>query len=242
MSRLFNDAASEGAVYAGAVVTPYPVTMACWFNSDDLTISQDLMVISTASSTNNYHVMALRGDVANDPLRYQTKITGTTQNADTSVGYSANTWQHACAIGTSATDRKIYLNGGSSGSNTNSMTPSGMNRTGIGVFPDSTAYMSGSIAEAGIWNVALTTAELALLALGISPLLVRPDSLVSYWPLIGYSSPELDFMGPAALTLTGTVAGAHPRVIYPSHSKLFLPAAAVAATVQQQLTLLGVGA
>lgn len=35
-----------------------------------------------------------------------------------------------------------------------------------------------------IWDVALSDAEVALLSRGASPMLVRPEALVEYWPMI----------------------------------------------------------
>ncbi len=46
------------------------------------------------------------------------------------------------------------------------------------------SYMSDSSVEEANWNVALTDAEVAALASGVSPLLVRPENLVRYRPLI----------------------------------------------------------
>lgn len=43
--------------------------------------------------------------------------------------------------------------------------------------------MEGDISEVGYWNVALTDADVAVLAKGVSPLLVRPEGLVAYWSL-----------------------------------------------------------
>jgi hypothetical protein len=76
-------------------------------------------------------------------------------------------------------------------------------------------YFSGLIAEAGIWSVALTAAEIASLAKGISPLSIRPASLLAYWPLIGQTSPEIDFHGRFEMTVSGAVADDHPRVYMP---------------------------
>jgi hypothetical protein len=43
--------------------------------------------------------------------------------------------------------------------------------------------MEGRIAEAAIWNVALSADDAASLAAGASPLTIRRDALVGYWPL-----------------------------------------------------------
>jgi len=86
------------------------------------------------------------------------------------------------------------------------------------------------IAEVGIWNVALTGAEILQLSLGYSPLFVRPESLVAYYPLIrgDASGDEPDYVGGLKMVEQGTVAVAtHPRVFYPSSPiKLGVPAAA----------------
>jgi len=44
--------------------------------------------------------------------------------------------------------------------------------------------MGGQIAEVGIWNAALTAAEIASLAKGMTCDKVRPQSLVFYAPLV----------------------------------------------------------
>jgi len=74
----------------------------------------------------------------------------------------------------------------------------------------------GLIAEVGIWDVALTDAEIASLAKGFSPLLVRPQNLKGYWPLWGTGSPERDYSGLGShATVTGTVnaGNKHPPVM-----------------------------
>jgi hypothetical protein len=47
-----------------------------------------------------------------------------------------------------------------------------------------TNYLNGSLAEVGIWNAALTAAEVLSLARGMSPSLIRPQSLTIYAPLV----------------------------------------------------------
>lgn len=66
-----------------------------------------------------------------------------------------------------------------------------------------------------MWNVALSDTDAAVLALGYSPLLVRRSALVSYWPLLGFYSPEIDLLSSTGITLTGTTQSAHTRVFYP---------------------------
>jgi hypothetical protein len=62
----------------------------------------------------------------------------------------------------------------------------------------------GEISHVAIYNVALTAAEVAALAKGVSPLRIRRGSLIRYWPVYGRSSPEPDYSGNGDnLTLTG---------------------------------------
>ena len=83
-----------------------------------------------------------------------------------------------------------------------------------------TGFDDGTIAECAVWSAALSAADFAMLARGVCPLLVRPDALLLYWPLI---RPLTAPKGPAP-TQAGTVtvaAGsstipAHPKMIYPT--------------------------
>jgi hypothetical protein len=71
------------------------------------------------------------------------------------------------------------------------------------------------MAEVGIWNAALTDAEVAILALGYSPDQVRPASLVEYWKLIGRNSPETGIKGYDMTLYNAPLVANHPRIIYP---------------------------
>ena len=73
-------------------------------------------------------------------------------------------------------------------------------------------FADARIAECGIWNAALTAAEIASLAKGMTPDKIRPQSLVFYAPLVRNLQ---DVKGGLAITNNNaaTVA-AHPR-IYP---------------------------
>lgn len=86
------------------------------------------------------------------------------------------------------------------------------------------SFINGRIAEVGVWNVALSAAEVASLSKRYSPRLIRPQSLVSHWPLMGNASPEPDaWKHKYDLTLNGTgPKGDHPPIIVPSPA-IYLP-------------------
>jgi len=66
-------------------------------------------------------------------------------------------------------------------------------------------FFGGYLADAAIWNAALTPFEIAALVAGVRPSQIRRASLIGYWPLAGLQSPEPDLSGARNnVTLTGT--------------------------------------
>jgi hypothetical protein len=196
-----------------AAVTAAPLTMACWFRSNSITVNQNLIAINRISSNADYFGLAANGAEFGDPV--QAYINGGNAGvvkAVTSTGFSASIWTHACAVFSSSTDRSAFINGGSKGTSSTSRTPASLGRTSIGVFKSFSAVdaLNGAIAEIGIWGAALSDAEVASLARGFSPSLVRPQSLISYWPLIRHN---INIRGGIALGAVGSLSVLnHPRI------------------------------
>jgi hypothetical protein len=209
VARSFTRGSSEYLEHAAAALTAAPITLACWAYVLDTTNTHTLMSLGDAgTAVNGFHLQA-RGATGGDPVTARTN----NANADSASGYPANTWFHAAAVFAASNSRFAYLNGTAGTEQTGSATPA-PEVTSIGRRNNTTQdYLDGSVAEAAIWNVALTAAEIAALAQGVSPLFVRAGNLVAYWPLLGRTSPEIDRVGRFDLTATGTVAIAHPRMV-----------------------------
>jgi hypothetical protein len=195
MSRYF-DRASVELIYVESAVADVPCTFACWFNVTDITNAHGLISISQYSAVGGGDFMRLvaRGNVAGDPLSAHSFDGSDSKLADSSSGYSADVWNHGCAIFAADNDRRVYLNGGLKGTNADSQSVDNIDRTAIGGQrrdDTPTDGTDGSIAEAAIWNVALSDEEVAVLATGIRPILVRPQSLVMYVPLIRDNDEDL---------------------------------------------------
>lgn len=216
---------------AAAGVTAAPLTMAAWFNvsaaqggTNDRAI-MGLHNSSVASNRNTLHLQLPQTATGGSVGAYTSDGSGTV-NALASGTYTQNAWQHGAAVFTSAASRAAFLNGANKGTNATSKTPSGIDTSVVGVVYGSSGAGgsllanggTGSIAEAAIWNIALSDAEIAALALGLSPLRMHPEALVDYWPIVGASAPEINFRSnPRALTLNGTLAqSVHPRIYAPS--------------------------
>ena len=230
MARAFDDGSTQFLLNTSvAVVSAAPCTMAAWFNTDD-SAKDALLAVSNYSpgSFNGFWLVLDEYDYVQARL-----YDGSIGNATSSTTYSLNTWHHACAVFAANNNRSAYLDGGNKGTDTSTHTPSGLENTSIGAILYNEGpgdwLISGSIAEAGIWNVALSDAEVALLAKGYSPLFVRPQNLVFYAPLI--RDEDIDIVGGLALTpYNSPTVAPHPPVVYPSQP-IYVPSAQVLVSV-----------
>jgi len=98
---------------------------------------------------------------------------------------------------------------------------------GAGSGLNSDDYTDGGIAEVAAWNIQLTTNQISALAAGFSPLLIRPDKLVGYWPLGGpyaHATAYIDVVGGNTLAQEGSMDATnlepHPPIIYPTSPTL----------------------
>lgn len=196
--------------------------MACWFRTTATTWRSLIEIADTGNGLTGSVNLGLSSSGAGiGALRVAALINGSNTAASTVSHSTSNVWEHAAAVFTSDASRAAFLNGGNKGTNSTSATPAALDTTRIGV-NDFGEYMDGDVAEAAIWNVALDDAEIAALAKGVCPLLIRPTSLVAYWPLLNSAAPDVDRWN-SRYDLTPTNAptmGTHPYVLYPIQASL----------------------
>lgn len=237
MAGTFVAASSHSLIVDSTPVTAAPFTVSLWFQVNDVATTYDLLSIGDKDVSND-HLWQLRsfGTQAGDPLAWRAFVASQGQ-ALSSSAITAGEWHHAMAVEAGAADRTVYLNGGNSGTNTTSRAPLNADRVGIGVSADSSpsGYTDGMIAEVAIWNVALTAAEAASLAKGASPLMIRPDALVFYDPMV--RNLTRDYVGGLTLTNSGATVGVHPRIIH-TNRRLWIPK--VAATFSHTIQPTGI--
>ena len=197
---------------ASAPVTAVPLTMACWMNKTSASTGGFLMGVmrDAGSLWYGFYLYATSSGKVQAPLANNNVFAG---GVDSTTSYSANTWHHVCGVYSSNTSRTIYLDGGGSATDTTSLTPTLIDNVTIAAARKSGAvdnYLNGSLAEVAIWSAALTQPEVKSLSAGMSPKLVRPQSLRLYLPLI--RSP-LDQKAALAFTTEGSpTVVSHPRV------------------------------
>lgn len=217
MSRSFNGSSDKLAI-SSALVTSTPFTASVWFFIDNTTANGALFSLGNNATNNQRMYSDCRGSEAGppaDPVLVQHLDNALTAgNARTTAGYSATTWHHFAGVWTSSTSRTVYLDAGNSATDTTSVSTTTVNVTGLGVLERQTPsnFFPGDLAEFGLWSVVLSTDEIAALAKGVSPQMIRPQSLVSYSPLIGKTSPEQNLISQTGWTVTGATAAPHCRI------------------------------
>ena len=190
----------------GSAVVNRPCTMAVWAYLDNVTNPRDFVSVSSKTQ-----LAVLRLNV--NGTQYRIADQGNVNAVANGGIVSANVWNHYAGVFASGSSRTPYTNGVAGAENTTTVAAITPTFTNIGAFYAGTAtaiqIMDGLIAEVGIWNAALTAAEIASLAKGMTPDKIRPQNLVFYSPLVRNL---IDQKGGLAITNNGATVANHPRV------------------------------
>jgi len=174
-------AGSSQCVSADAPVTGAPLTMMCRATCDDATGFYGLMSLGNSSALNRIRLSA-GGTVGGDPIYGTIRSVAGTINWPTTSGYTANEPFTATIVLVSATERHVYINGGSVGTNTANRTPTAMTDFRIGCNVTAGAndnYLNGRIEIAAVWNRALPVSEIQSVHGDFYQLLQPPDNIPS---------------------------------------------------------------
>lgn len=209
MARYFDGNATNFLDQSSAATNSTTITVAGWaYLSNTGSPYYDHFYIKNGPGT-SYH-----GLVTGEGLTSLYCFSGDdSSNFGNSVGtgLSYSAWQHVGGVYNGTSSRTAYVNGTAATADTTTVTPSTFTR--MSMAQNGAATSQYSYAEWAIWDAALTSAEMASLAAGFSPLMIRPGSLVAYWPIYGKVSGEPDYVGGFNWSLTGTDASsAHPRM------------------------------
>jgi len=213
MARLFAASSSQYLQAAGVPVSSVPVSLVCWGYPGNTTLAYLICFADTSVPDHTFRLGWNNSTLA--AIAYCSG--GSDGFALSSSGGSSGAWHHFAAVFAATNDRRAFFDGGNKGTNSSSVTPAGLDGCSIGRACDSTPgyYTTGRIAEAAAYSAALTDAEVAVLALGICPLLVRPASLAAYWPLV--RNEDQDRVGDYNMTAynSPTVEAHPPKIRYP---------------------------
>ena len=150
---LMEETSDQGFLTTNTPVTAPPFSLTGWFNSN-----QDAFqtVISIADSAQAFHRFMLQIENAANGTQIRARTeAGAGAHAESTTTWTVNTWHHACAVFAATNDRRAFLDGGGKGTDTTTVTPTSIDRIGIGQQADLTLgsdEMSGRLADARIYN------------------------------------------------------------------------------------------
>ena len=229
MSRYFSHSHTCFLESVGSPVVATPLTMSIWFWR--FGSGNECFFTVGGYDGGNDHIFMLQQ--VNTEFRAYTVAGGSAAAAEASVECgNTSQWYHGCGVFRANNDRSVYLDGGNRGNNASAITPAVVtpavrlgDRKNVADQP-----MTGRLAEAAVWNVALSDPEIAILGKGYSPLLIRPQNLVMYVPLI--RDADEDIVGGLSFAegATAPTIADHPRMFYIAPPALSLNASAVAAS------------
>jgi hypothetical protein len=132
----------------------------------------------------------------------------------------ANAWNHSAGVFRDDSYYFVQVNGQTSYNISGTAIPTSIDASYVGAVSTAgvlSRYFNGLIAEVAIWSAALTETECAALWRRRSPLTIRPQSLVAYYPLGGFwGQTDLD-VWKSGLDLTATNSPTwdnHPPLFY----------------------------
>ena len=223
MSRSFDGTSGNYLNVETPVVTAPPFSMFAWYYSTSSSQNQTLICLggrNAAFTEPRGFKLAILSESGYQGIYAESRQNNTVPRAVSSTVPTGSVWQNGCGVWAGIADRRAFLNGGSKGTNTTSLTVTAGDvlRTAVGLTRElgNFAGMIGQIAHPAIWDVALTDDEVAMLGAGLSPLRVRPESLVMYLPYLGRDGPEIDIARGRTLAVTGATASSNePPLIWP---------------------------
>lgn len=157
----------------GAAISAPPFSVTCWIRPDTTSAAMTIFSIGDNSTSNNW--WRLSTNVLNR-IRWSARdASGEAFATLTTADLVLNRWHFVAGVEIASNLRRVY-NGGFNTSNPNSRSPNTPNimRMGLEVGTGTLSeYYQGGISDLIIWNVALSTAEVRALALGVDPLRIR---------------------------------------------------------------------
>ena len=228
--------ASNAAPY-----TTLPFCMGAWIYPASVGITGCIIEQGDGSTNNRHRLIRDSGNT----VTAATTAGGTGASATSSTTISANTWFHVLGGWAAVNSRKVWLNGGGSGTNATSLSPAAATGLSVGVNNVHNANaVAARVAELFIASVMPTDLEASLVASGINPWELWPGSIVEYWPFYGSASPEPSFAaGGHELTITGTLAKQNhaPVELYEWFTGFALGDTPAAAIPRDSMMMTGVG-
>lgn len=231
MARNYQNTLGQYAYASALWISQMPFSVSAWVYPTTLLAGQQVVLsLGGASGSSEYFLFNILDNPYTSGTNYGIRMQVAAPGA---VGWpymgsgliAAGQWNHIAGSATLA-QRVGFVNGSKfvDPAALGQFTPGQMVQSNIGAYAkagasDGSAFMNGRIAEVAIWNVALTDDELIALSKRVSPLMVRRDAIVAYYPLFAERSDlELDrwrYMFHLN-TVNAPTKGDHVNIVMPS--------------------------
>lgn len=140
------------------ITTAAPFSLAMWVKSTSSTTDQFLFVIRDNSGNVDYWRVSFLGATGSGVIKFYVNQGGTLSTVN-STTFVANKWHRVTIVVASATDHRIYVDGGNKGQITASRVPAGVNEFTLMCHPGGSP-LRGLMGPVTFWNnYALTDAE-----------------------------------------------------------------------------------
>lgn len=152
-----NDSLNNNSVLAA---TSYPRSFQAWFKADTITGS-DRAIIALGDGSIHYYILKIRD--SDDHIVFRSNNNSFAEDEDTGITASTGTWYHCVFVQHSATTVSIYINGTKTNDTVTNYTAT-VGQFYLGYLGRSSVwYFDGLIDEVGVWNKALSDAEVTSL-------------------------------------------------------------------------------
>ena len=190
MPLIFPGSSASYALVESVPVSAPPFTLAARFWSDAPAHEGPLLGLFNSGSGNDWFTIGLNAGKVE--LTARSAAAGIRRIAAASA-YPTSTWRSAVGVFAAANDRRLYNGADAAMVDTTSVTPLGLNRTGMGRFLDSTpsAALNAIGALFVVWQAELTPDEAKFFAVGAHPYEIRPGAIVACWDALS-AAPERD--------------------------------------------------
>lgn len=235
MARVFA-AASSQYVQTSAFPNPTaPLTIACWIRPTTTSGFQRAMTWSASGTVQVAASVLLNypsaGNVSSQVYGGMGNILPTASGT-----FSTGAWHHVACV-TESLKARCYLNGSAGSDGTWAVAASWTSTTYLSFGRADTVtsqYYDGRIADAAVWSVALTAAEVAAMASGLRTAnQIRPDAIIAYWSFGGYYGETDDDRSTGAYDVAPTNSPTwadSPRLWYPDDLDIVTASSAAATT------------
>ncbi len=207
------------------------LSISLWFMTATFRAT-DVHVVKLSADANNGFTLqqsadAFSGPSLNNDILFTIRNGGVFGGYTEAVGLAVDTWHHLAMVydGTLTGDAnrlKGWVNGIAQTLNfstfpgvpaTAAANAGGLCLGGADLAPET--HWNGRLYLVGLWNIALTDSEVAILASGVAPCAIQPGSLQVFAPLDQGQSPEPNLgVGGGSGTVTGTTVVDGPVLAY----------------------------